>query len=378
MENNIKNKQKLKIAMIGHKYVPSREGGVEIVVEQLSKRLVELGNEVTLFNRKRKEYKEISEYGGCKVKTVYTVNKKSLDAVVYSYFATIKAKKAAKRGEFDVLHFHAEGPCLFLNRLPKRKRRNYKVVVTIHGLDWQRGKWGGFATKVLLKGERRAVKYADEIIVLSENNKKYFKEKYGRDVTYIPNGITAPVFHEPEIINDKWGLGKNSYVLFLARIVPEKGVHYLIDAWKQVKNTIGTDKKLVIAGGSSHSDIYYKQIEDACSGEDSIIMTGFVEGQALQELFTNAYLYVLPSDIEGMPISLLEAISYGNTCLVSDIPENTENLPRDGYTFPKGNIAELAKKLVELISEGKGGRREAVIPFTWEEVADKTLEVYLR
>lgn len=365
--------------MIGHKYVPSREGGIEIVVENLATRMSAQGHEVTLFNRKRKEYAPITEYKGCKVKNIFTIDKRALDAIVYAFFATRRAKKMIKNGEADVIHYHAEGPCFFLNMLPKKKKRKgVKVVVTIHGLDWQRGKWGGLATKVLLNGERKAVKYADEIIVLSRNNKIYFRETYHRTTKYIPNGIERPQLHAPEIIKQKYGLDINSYILFLARIVPEKGLHYLIEAWKKVVEQTGTDKKLVIAGGSSHSDEYYQQIYEMCKGDDSIIMTGLVQGQELQELYSNAYLYVLPSDIEGMPMSLLEALSYGNVCLVSDIPENTEVINEDCYVFRRGDVDRLRHQLKKIINLNLTTHSNMIIPYTWDEVVDQTLEIYKR
>lgn len=368
----------MKIAMIGHKYVPSREGGIEIVVENLATKMVENGDEVTLFNRKRKEYPEINEYNGCKVKSIFTFNKRSLDAIVYSFIATLKAKKMAKKGEFDVLHFHAEGPCFFLNLLPKRKKRKYKIVVTIHGLDWQRGKWGGLASLILRKGEQRAVKYADEIIVLSRNVKSYFRETYHRTTKYIPNGIDRPVIKEPQIIADKYGLKNNSYLLFLARVVPEKGLDYLIDAWKLVKKQITTDKKLVIAGGDSHSKDYYNSIVEKVKGDDSIIMTGFVEGQELEELYSNAYLYVLPSDIEGMPMSLLEALSYGNICLVSDIAENVEVINEDCFVFKRGDVDRLRHQIKKIINLNLQTHTNMVIPYTWDDVVNQTMEIYKR
>ena len=363
--------------MIGHKYVPSREGGVEIVVDELSTRMAAQGHEVTIFNRKRKEYSHIESYKGCKVEEIYTINKKSLDAIVYAYFATKRAKKLIKKGQVDVVHFHAEGPCYFLNKLPKPGKRNgCKIVVTIHGLDWQRGKWGGFASKILKKGEQKAVKFADEIIVLSKNNQKYFKENYNRETTYIPNGIEKPIPHEPEIIKERWGLDKNGYILFLARIVPEKGLDYLIDAWKQIEET--TDKKLVVAGGSSHSDEYFNSVMAKIKDDDSIIATGFVQGQTLQELYSNAYLYVLPSDIEGMPMSLLEALSYGNTCLVSNIPENAEVINEDCLVFEKSNVDSLREQLVKALSIDLSKNRKSVVSNTWDEVTNKTLELYAK
>lgn len=368
----------MKIAMIGHKYVPSREGGIEIVVNELSTRLAAQGHEVTLFNRKRKEYPVITEYNGCKVENIFTINKKSLDAIVYAYFATKKAKKLAKKGKLDVLHFHAEGPCFFLNILPRRKHRNYKIVVTIHGLDWQRGKWGGLGAWAIKKGEERAVKYADDIIVLSKSAKKYFGEKYHRTTKVIPNGISSPTLLEANIIKEKFGLEKDSFVLFVGRIVPEKGLDYLISAWKQLTSEQKAGKKLVIAGGDSHATDYYNHIVESCQGDDSIILTGFVQGDELKELFSNSYLYVLPSDLEGMPMSLLEAMSYGNVCLVSDIPENTDIINESCYVFKQGFVDRLRHQLKKIIAMNLTTHADSYIPFTWDDVVDQTLHLYQR
>lgn len=369
----------MNILMIGHKYVPSRDGGIEIVVEELSTRMVEQGHKVTLFNRKRKDYPKINEYKGCKIKNIFTINKKSLDAIVYSFFATLKARRLMKKGKIDVVHFHAEGPCFFLNLLPKpRKRKGTKVIVTIHGLDWQRGKWGGFASKILKSGEKKAAKYADSIIVLSENNRKYFKDVYNRDTIFIPNGVKKPIVKEAKIINERYGLSSNSYILFLARIVPEKGLDYLIDAWKQLSEEERHGKKLVIAGGASHSSTYFDDIMNKIADDESIIPTGFVQGQTLEELYSNAYLYVLPSDIEGMPMSLLEALSYGNTCLVSNIPENTSIISDKDYSFEKSDVIDLKNKLQEILIRNIESHKKSYIPFTWDDVVKQTIEEYKR
>lgn len=371
----------MKICMIGHKTIPSRDGGVEIVVEELASRMVNKGHEVIVFNRKRKA-KSPLEYKGIKLRDVFTINIKSLDAIVYAYFATKKAIRMAKKDGLDVIHYHAEGPCNFLNKFGKlgsKKRRNMpKIVVTIHGLDWQRSKWGGLGTKIILRGEKQAVKYADEIIVLSKNNQKYFKETYNRETTFIPNGVSPAIIHEPEIIKEKWNLSKNNYVLFLARLVPEKGTHYLVEAWKQLKKETKTDKKLVIAGGSSHSQDYFNQIKEMIKDDDSIIMTDFVTGQTLHELYSNAYLYVLPSDIEGMPMSLLEAISYGNCCLVSNIPENTEIINDNCYIFEKGNIVDLKNKIKEILDLNVNSHERLYQVYTWEDVVKKSIDIYKR
>lgn len=369
----------MNILMIGHKYVPSREGGIEIVVEELATRMVKLGHNVTLFNRKRKEYKKIDSYKGINIKEIFTVNKKSLDAIVYSYFATRKAYKMAKKGLVDVIHFHAEGPCIFLNkfkRLDSKKRlRNVKIVVTIHGLDWQRGKWGGIATKMLLYGEKQAVKYADDIIVLSKNNQEYFFKQYNRKTNYIPNGIDIPNIIPADQIIKKFSIFPKEYVLFLARIVPEKGLHYLLSAWKSLPTQIKGNKKLVIAGSSSHSSTYYNKIVENCKNDSSIIMTGFVTGTILKELYSNAYIYVLPSDLEGMPMSLLEAMSYKDICLVSDIKENVEIINKNCITFRAGNIEDLKDKLTYLLTELPTVTSNLNLT-SWDVVVQQTIKLY--
>ena len=372
----------MKIAMLGHKRIPSREGGVEIVVEELASRMVRVGHDVTVYNRKGQHVANAAEeicnhkkwnYNGICIITVPTFEKKSFNAIVYAMLATLKV--LGKR--YDVIHYHAEGPCAMLPIAKKFTKA--KCIATIHGLDWQRSKWGGFATKFLLFGEKMAAKYADEIIVLSENVQKYFMETYGRETVYIPNGVRCPHIHEAEIIKDKYGLEKDSYILFLARLVPEKGLHYLIDAYKELQ----TDKKLVIAGGSSHTSEYVEEIQQHVAGYSDIIMTGFVQGRELEELYSNAYIYVLPSDIEGMPISLLEAMSYGNCCVVSDIPENTNVIGNCGRAFAKGEREALRSVLQSLLDnpEQITGYKEKSADYIcnkyqWDDVVAKTLKLY--
>ena len=367
----------MKILMIGHKYVPSREGGIEIVVDELSTRMAKLGHEVTLFNRKRKSYPKINEYKGCKIKNIFTINKKSLDAIVYSFFATLKARRLIRKGKVDVVHFHAEGPCFFLNLLPKpHKRKGAKVIVTIHGLDWQRGKWGGFASKILKSGEKKASKYADEIIVLSKGNQDYFLQEYNRNTILIPNGVSEPTIREPKLIRERFELAKNDYLLFLARIVPEKGLDYLIDAWKKLSTVERKNKKLVIAGGASHTSDYFNDVMRKINGDSSIIYVGFVQGQLLEELYSNAYLYVLPSDIEGMPMALLEALSYGNNCLVSDIPENTALINENCFSFRKSDVEDLTVKIKMILNKDLEKTQDQFIKFSWDEIVEKTIGVY--
>ena len=369
----------MKIAMIGHKRIPSREGGVEIVVEELSKRLVEQGHQVDVYNRKGKNVQDknadkdkrnIKKHEGINIITIPTINKKGIDALLYSFLASIKALF----GKYDVLHYHAEGSCamLWIPHLFKKK-----IVVTIHGLDWQRSKWGGFASKYIKFGEKMAVKYADEIIVLSKGVQKYFKDTYQRNTNFIPNGVNKPEIREVNIIKRKYQLEKDSYILFLARIVPEKGLHYLIDAFEQIQ----TDKKLVIAGGASHTSDYLEEIRKKTSKDGRIIMTGFVQGEELEEMFSNCYLYRLPSDIEGMPISHLEAMSNGCRCLVSDIEENTQITQEYASSFKKGSVEDLKLKLKKSFNDKEQFALEEMTKYifdiyNWNKIAKDTEKLY--
>lgn len=363
----------MKIAMIGHKRVPSREGGVEVVVESLAVRMAALGHDVTVYNRSGRhvsggETVKVKEYKGVKIKTVPTFQSGKLNAVVYSALASF----FALFGGYDVIHFHAEGPCSML-WLPKMF--GIRTVATIHGLDWQRSKWGGFAAKFLKFGEKTAAKLADRLIVLSEGTKEYFKENYGREAIFLPNGVEIQEAANLNIIQDKYGLEKDGYILFFARIVPEKGLHYLIEAFSR----IDTDKKLVIAGGESHSAQYAQKIRDMAKDE-RIIFTGFVEGNELWELLYGCRVYVLPSDIEGMPLTLLEAMGCGCDCLTSDIENNTSVLSEFGYTFKKGDAQDLKIQLERILSDKKQDKRAQLEyirkRFGWDEIVEKTLDIY--
>lgn len=373
-------KKKIKrIAMIGQKRIPSKEGGVENVVEKISVRLVEKGFDVTCLNRRGnhvsgKEFntEKVDNYHGVKIKSVFTINKRGVAAMTSSHVAAIRAAL----GRYDIVHFHAEGPSAAI-WIPKLFRK--KCVVTIHGLDWQRSKWKGFAKRYIKWGEKMAVKFADEIIVLSSNMQQYFKNEYGRETTFIPNGANEHSRRPADIIKNKYGLNKDDYILYLSRIVPEKGLHYLVEAYQGLK----TDKKLVIAGGYSDTVEYCQKIKQLSAGNKNIIMTGFVDGIERKELFDNAYVYALPSDLEGMPLSLLEAMSFGNCCLVSDIPECAEVVNNHGVVFPKGNVAELRNKLQwlcddsSIVEKYKSESTDYILEkYNWDDVVEKTVKVY--
>lgn len=373
---------KLRIAMLGHKRIPSREGGIEIVVEELSTRMVQLGHSVTCYNRKGHHVSgaefdgEVkSEYKGVKLKTVPTIEKKGLAAVTSSLFASLFAAVDS----YDVVHIHAEGPAFFC-WLPKLFRK--RVIVTVHGIDWQREKWkSGFGSKFIRRGEKNAVKYADEIIVLSKGVQDYFEDTYSRKTYFIPNGVNRPEVQEADLITEKYGLVKDSYILFLGRLVPEKGIRYLIDAFKRTQ----TDKKLVIAGGASDTDFFMQELKELAKEDERIIFTGFVQGKMLEELYSNAYIYTLPSDLEGMPLSLLEAMSFGNCCLVSDIPECTEVVENKALIFKKSDINDLRDKLQnaydhpENVMKMKKRAADFICnKYSWDIVVEETMKLYRR
>ena len=259
-----------------------------------------------------------------------------------------------------------------------------KVVqdLTSGGLDWDREKWRhGFASKFIRGGEKNAVRFADEIVVLSKGVQDYFMENYGRETVFIPNGVNRPEKKEAQLITEKFGLEKDSYILYLGRLVPEKGIRYLVEAFRQVD----TDKKLVIAGGSSDTDEFARELKELAAGDERIIFTGFVQGRMLEELYSNAYLYTLPSDLEGMPLSLLEAMSYGNCCLVSDIPECAEVVEDKALIFKKSDVGDLRRKLQdacdqpEKVAELKQQAADYICrKYSWDDVVKKTQKLYER
>lgn len=379
MRRNI-NKKNLNVAMIGQKVVPSRRGGVERVLTILCPLLVQKGNRVTCFNRFGDEveneyigYVESDLYKGVQLKKVWTVNKKGLSAFTSSFSAAI----CAAFGKYDIVHFHAEGPSAAL-WIPKIMKK--RCIVTVHGLDWQREKWSkGFGAKYIKFGEKVLARYADEIIVLSKGAQKYFKDTYNRETVFIPNGVTKPKYKSVDIIKEKYGLNGDDYFLCLSRLTEEKGIHYMIDAY----NHIQTDKKLVIAGDASDTDDYVEYLNNIANDNSNIIFTGFVSGDLLDALYSNTYVYVLPSNLEGMPLTLLEALSYGNCVIGSDIPEIADVLEDKGILFKKSNVDDLREKL-QFINDHKDIRDEykkkssdfICNKYNWDDIANRTIELY--
>ena len=370
----------MKIAMIGHKIVPSRRGGIELVLTTLAPMLVRRGDQVVCYNRRGSQTEEeyadrirASEYEGVQLREVWSVQGKGVQAAVSSYAAAIRAAFS----DFDVIHFHALGPCAAM-WIPKLTGK--KCVATVHGLDWKREKWNnGWGAKYIKWGERVMVRCADEIIVLSEGVRQYYRETYGRQTVMIPNGVSRPQKAEVGLIHEKFGLEKDGYFLLLSRLVEEKGVHFLIEAYQQMQ----CGRKLVIAGDASDTNDYVARIRKMAEGNPDIIFTGFVSGRMLEELYSNAYAYVLPSTVEGMPLSLLEALSYGNAVICSDIAENTDVIGDCGVSFRSGDVQDLRSKLQAFTDDErqvyalKARAADYICArYNWDDVADQTRTLY--
>ena len=370
----------MKVAMIGHKVVPSRRGGIENVLTTLCPLLYARDVDVTCYNRSSDPIEEDyihavdgQTYRGVTLKNAWTIKARGISAMIASFTAAI----CAAFGKYDVVHFHAEGPCAAM-WIPKLFGK--RCVATVHGLDWQREKWGkGFASKYIKFGERVMVKYADEIIVLSESAREYFMNTYNRKTVLIHNGIQQQDKRAVNKIAELYGLYKDGYICSVSRLTAEKGIHYLIDAY----NNIHTDKKLVIAGDTSDTDEYVAMLKEKAAGNPNIIFTGFITGEVLQELYSNAYLVAVPSDIEGMSLSLLEALAYGNAVLCSDIPENTLVTEEKAIHFEKSNVDDLTEKLQimcdhkNLVDALRSGIAEFILKkYNWSDVADETYQLY--
>ena len=364
----------MNIIMFGHKVFPSRTGGVEVVVQELCTRMAEQGHSVLCCNRREQNTESKTEHKGVKICTVPTIRRKGLSALSASFFAAFRAAFS----NCEIVHIHGEGPAFF-SFLPKLMGK--AVIVTVHGLDWDREKWKGtFASRFLKWGEQIAVNVADEMIVLSRSAEQYFYNTYGRKTVYLPNGCAQVNVELPKLIRENWGLEKDSYLLFVGRLVPEKGIHYLIEAFK----TVETSKKLVIVGSGSDSDEYVAYLYDLAKEDRRILFTGFAKEDLLCELYSNAYVYVLPSSLEGMPLTLVEAMSYGNCCVVSNIPECREVVGNSGICISVGSeeMAECLRKLCNSSDEVEKYKRAALNSSQqmddWDKITEQTLKLYER
>jgi glycosyltransferase involved in cell wall biosynthesis len=317
--------------MIGMKALPY-PGGIETVVAELGSRLVDRGHSVTAYVRPRFAQQDGNSYRGIKLVRTPSLPGKNFDTFSYAALATI----AATVSRADIVHFHATGVSTF-SLLPRLVGK--RSIVQSHGLDWQRAKWGTLAKAYLKATEYCTVHFPD----VSRKLQNHYQQRFARSAVYIPNGVTRVIATPPAQIRTL-GLNGDDYILFLSRLVPEKGCHYLLDAFDRLPRS---GKKLVIAGDSHDKDGYAQELKRGA--REDVLFLGFVSGCLLEELLGNCYLYVLPSEIEGLSTSLLEAISYGRCVLVSDIEENVEVEGGAGYRFRSGDAKDLAQKLQYLI-----------------------------
>lgn len=362
----------MKIVVTGTRGIPDVMGGVETHCEELFPRIVRRGFDVTLIRRSNYVQDKRQEWRGVKLVTLPSPKKKSFEAIIHTFRAINKAKRLGA----DVLHVHAIGPALLV---PYAKLLGMKVVFTHHGPDYDRDKWGFAAKSILKLGERLGCLFADDVIVISNVIKNLIAQKYGRikNVHLIYNGVSEPeVCDYPEYF-EKLGIEKGKYIMGMCRFVPEKNLHHLIEAFVKWKNLHpgNTGTKLVLAGDTDFEDTYSLGLKEMAR-ENDVVLTGFIKGKRLHSLLTNCLCYCLPSSHEGLPIALLEAMSYGVKVVVSDIPANLEvGLPNDNY-FHCGDVDELANKLTMIIENPVEHVDYNMDKYNWEQIAEDVSEVY--
>lgn len=365
--------RKLKIAFLVVKNI-ARGGGIEKYTQELGRRLVERGHEVTVYSMGH--YGEAaSEFLGMRVISVPCLKHSSLEKLSAS--ATAAFQLIAKGGEYDIVHCHSVAAGAFA---PFLRLKGYKCILQMHGIEWQRNRWNFVGKNMLKFLERVSLLSNHAHTAVSKTQCDFYKEKHNISMRYIPTGAEIKPHHEAREIL-KMGLEPGRYILFASRLVREKGAHYLLSAFRQM----ATDYKLVIAGDAKGEEAYKEELQTLAGNDPRILFPGFVEGRALQELFSNAAVYVQPSEIEGLSIALLEAMSYGNCCLVSDIPENMEAIDEAGFTFQNKNVADLRDKLSGLLasevlrnSVGERARSRVMESYNWDHIASEFEDMYLR
>jgi glycosyltransferase involved in cell wall biosynthesis len=305
--------------------------------------------------------------------TVPSFNTKSLHKLSICYQAI---RDVLKKKDADIVHVHAVGPSMF-SIFPRMK--GIPTIVQTHGLEWQRDKWGIIGKTFFKLSDYSVIYFPNKATAVSKVQKKYYEDRFHREVVYIPNGV-APV----EKLSAKWilekGLQPNRYILFAARLVEEKGAHFLIKAFRK----LDTDMKLVIAGDAAHMEKYKAELRNMAGNDPRILFPGFVTGEPMQELFSNAYLFCLPSTLEGLPVALLDAMNYGNCCVSSDIPENLEAIEDHGYAFRNRDPEDLYRVLADLLAHPRKveAKKAAALDhvrqnYSWDKVTDQMEELYL-
>lgn len=358
----------MKVVVLGTRGIPNIQGGVETHCQELYPRLAKLGCDVTLITRKSYVLNlDMEEYQDVKLKHIFTPKKKSIEAIIHTFLGVLYARSQNP----DILHIHAIGPSLFV---PFAKLLGLKVVVTNHGPDYDRQKWGKLAKKVLILGEKFGSKYANKVIVISNVIKKIQEEKYNRiDCELIYNGVNLPNKSSKTDYISSLELESEKYCIAVGRFVKEKGFHDLIEAYKKIDTNI----KLVLVGDADHEDDYSKSLKQMAK-ENGIVLTGFIKDEKLNQIFSHAKLFVMPSYHEGLPIALLEAMSYNLDVLVSDIPANVEvQLEKKDY-FKVANVDDLAIKLENKLYNSSNRNFQKIIEekYNWDLIAKQTKKVY--
>jgi glycosyltransferase involved in cell wall biosynthesis len=366
------NGARLRIAQIGSRGIPGHPGGVERVVEAIGPRLVKLGHDFCVYCASWSSYRE-PQYKGVRLRYVRSIRSKYFDTFVRSLLATL----AEVFSSSDIVHLHGSGsaPLALLLRL-----RGKKVVVTIHGLDWQRRKWNVFGHWFLRFGEWAAAKLPNRTVVVGSTLKGIIDARYGTNVTFIANGVEQRPIRAPDKIK-KYGVAARDYLLYLGRLVPEKQCHVLIQAFRGLRRKAGM--KLVIAGATWHSADYLKTLRQLAGDDPSIVFTGEVDETTLEELYSNCFAYVLPSEVEGMSLALLDAMAFGTCVVASDIPANSEVVQTSGVLFKTGNAADLTDKLAALIDNPATAARLRVAArervdraYDWDVIAQQWDDLY--
>ncbi len=373
----------MRIAMIGQKAIPFyRDGGVETHVEQLATRLAAAGHEVTVFVRGRYVATKDDIWRGVKLVRVPEIPTKHLGSISSTLFATLLAvtRYTLHVTRFDIIHFHGIGPAL-LCWIPRIFTRA-KIVVTFHSIDRFHSKWGLLSRMVLRLGEWMGLSGSHSTVSGSQAIVKYCKINYGKKPVYIPNGVEIGKPAGSGALK-QWGLEKNQYLLTVARLVRHKGIHSLIEAYKAVPDDIKNEMKLVIVGAPSFTGDYEIYLKELAGEDHRIVFAGYQTGDALAALYSNAYLYVHPSEYEGLSLTILEAMSFGKCVLVSDIAENREVIDHSGIPFEVGNAENLTEKLTSLINHPEIVSARANLAmgymknhFDWSKIVEKTEKLY--
>ncbi len=368
----------MKIAFIGQKGIPAKIGGVETHVEQLAKRLAARGHEVFAYVRNNYTGRGVREYEGVKLIRLPGIGTKHLDAISHTFLATIHALFQG----YDIIHYQAIGPSL-LSWLPRLFLRRTKVVATFHCQDYYHKKWGAAARLALRIGEYAACTFPHQTIVVSKILRDYVKNSYNKNANYIPSGVSVNFPRGEEELESR-GLKKREYAIIVSRFVRHKGIHYAIEAFKNLEDRgLTREYKLVIIGESFHTSEYAEFLRKHSGARPSIIFTGALSGEPLAQLFANAGVFIFPSESEGLSITLLEATAYGLPIILSDIAENREALFEFGKYFSSGDVRDLEDKMTDffqnpeqMVQLGAKARQHVRQNFDWDAIAQKTENLY--